>query len=69
MTSQNSTEFHSTIEFLSKECKFKNHINCCKAWTGIGFQVICNCSCHNNNNNNNNSDDSDTIQDRGNINE
>jgi hypothetical protein len=64
MATQNSTKFHSTIEFLSKYCKSNNHINCSRIWTGIGFQVICTCSCHNND-----SDDNDTIQIRRHLNE
>jgi hypothetical protein len=65
MAIQNNIDFLSTLEFLSKECKTKNHVNCCKAWTGIGIKVICNCNCHNNNN----SDDNDTIQIRRHLNE
>jgi len=65
MTVQDYEEFNSTIDFLSKDCKFKNHIKCGREWTGIGIKVICNCSCHNNNT----SDDSDTIYIRRNINE
>jgi hypothetical protein len=63
---QKNIELTSTIEFLSKNCKSNNHINCCRIWTGIGigFQVICTCSCHNND-----SDDSDTIHIRSYPNE
>ena len=46
-----NNELASTIEFLSKDCKSKNHVNCCKVWAGIGIQVICNCSCHNDDSN------------------
>jgi hypothetical protein len=49
MAIQNNIDFLSTIEFLSKECKTKNHVNCCKIWIGIGLKVICDCSCHNDN--------------------
>lgn len=49
MMAPNTIEFHSTIEFLSKDCKSKNHVNCCKVWAGIGVKVICDCSCHNDN--------------------
>jgi hypothetical protein len=65
MTVQNSVNINSTIDFLSRDCKSKNHVNCGREWTGIGFKVICRCICHNNNN----SDDSDTIHIRRNINE
>ena len=51
MATQDGTYFHSTIEFLSKDCKDKNHVDCCKVWAGIGIQVICNCSCHHNDSN------------------
>ena len=64
MAIQNGTYFHSTIEFLSKDCKDKNHVDCCKVWAGIGLQVICTCSCHNND-----SDDSYTTHMRRHINE
>jgi hypothetical protein len=56
MATKNIADIHSTIEFLSKDCKSKNHINCCKIWAGIRVKVICTCSCHNND-----CDDSDTI--------
>lgn len=49
----NSNELTSTIEFLSKDCKSQNHVNCCKVWAGIGIQVICNCGCHTYNSNDN----------------
>jgi hypothetical protein len=64
MTVQNTIKFNSTIDFLSKYCKSKNHINCCRIWTGIGIKVICTCRCHNND-----SDDSDTLQKRRHLNE
>ena len=57
MATQDNTYLHSTIEFLSKDCKSKNHINCCKIWAGIGVKVICTCGCHNND-----SDDSYTYR-------
>ena len=47
MTIQNSIGFTSTIDFLSRDCKSKNHVNCRREWTGIGIKVICRCSCHN----------------------
>lgn len=65
MTVQNSIKFNSTIDFLSRDCKCKNHVNCSREWAGIGVKVICSCSCHNNNNSN----DSDTIQIRRHQNE
>ena len=64
MATQDGTYFHSTIEFLSKDCKSKNHINCCKIWAGIGVKVICTCGCHNND-----SDDSYSLQIRRHLNE
>ena len=65
MTAQNNIEFHFTIEFLSRDCKSKNHIDCQKIWAGIGIKVICNCSCHIHED----SDDNDTIQIRRHLNE
>ena len=64
MATQDGTNIHSTIEFLSKDCKSKNHINCCKIWAGIGVKVICTCGCHNND-----SDDSYSLQIRRHLNE
>ena len=64
MASQDNTYFISTIEFLSKDCKYKNHVNCCKIWAGIGVKVICTCGCHNND-----SDDSYSLQIRRHLNE
>lgn len=58
MTVQNSIKFNSTIDFLSRDCQSKNHVNCSREWAGIGVKVICRCSCHNNNK----TDDNDTIQ-------
>jgi hypothetical protein len=34
-------------DFLSKECKKNNHALCHRQWSGLGFQVICDCKCHN----------------------
>ena len=64
MATQDNTYLLSTIEFLSKDCKSENHINCCKIWAGIGVKVICSCTCHNNA-----SDDSYTIHIRRHPNE
>ena len=33
------------VEFLSKQCKNKEHIACCGLWEGLGFEIICNCKC------------------------
>ena len=43
---QNRIEFHSTLEFLSKDCKSQNHSSCSHQWEGFGFNVICICNCH-----------------------
>ena len=53
MTIQNSIKITSTIDFRSRDCKSKNHVNCSREWTGIGIKVICNCSCHPYNSNDN----------------
>ena len=37
------------VEFLSKQCKNKVHIECCGLWEGLGFEVLCECMCHTNN--------------------
>jgi hypothetical protein len=34
------------VEFLSKQCKNKEHITCCGLWEGLGFEVLCSCKCH-----------------------
>jgi hypothetical protein len=34
------------VEFLSKQCKNKEHIICCGLWKGLGFEVFCDCECH-----------------------
>jgi hypothetical protein len=34
------------IDFISKDCKNKNHFICSHQWEGFGFQIICNCECH-----------------------
>ena len=36
----------STLQFLSKQCKNKEHIACCGLWEGLGFEIICSCKCH-----------------------
>ena len=35
----------STLEFVSRECKNKNHNQCRGMWYGLGFEVICSCKC------------------------
>ncbi len=45
----NRLEISNVINFLSKECKDKEHQKCCGKWIGLGFQVDCNCLCHYNN--------------------
>jgi hypothetical protein len=39
-------EISSVIEFLSKECKNKDHQKCYGRWIGLGFKVDCCCHCH-----------------------
>lgn len=34
-----------TLEFVSRECKNKNHNRCRGMWYGLGFEVICSCKC------------------------
>ncbi len=34
------------IDFLSKDCKYREHGQCCGNWSGLGLEVKCNCSCH-----------------------
>ena len=36
-----------SLDFISKECRNKNHLLCSHKWEGFGFQIVCNCSCHN----------------------
>ena len=36
-----------SVDFISKECKNKNHFSCNHQWEGFGFTVICTCNCHN----------------------
>jgi hypothetical protein len=35
-----------SLDFISKECKNKNHFLCKYQWEGFGFQIVCNCECH-----------------------
>ena len=35
-----------SIDFISKECRNKNHLLCKHQWEGFGFNVICTCNCH-----------------------
>ena len=35
-----------SLDFISKECRNKNHLLCSHQWEGFGFQIVCNCSCH-----------------------
>ena len=35
-----------SFDFISKECKNKNHFLCKHQWEGFGFQIFCNCECH-----------------------
>ncbi len=42
-------EIPNVIDFLSKECRDKEHQKCYGKWIGLGFQVDCNCLCHHNN--------------------
>ena len=35
-----------SIDFISKECRNKNHLLCSHQWEGFGFNVICTCNCH-----------------------
>jgi hypothetical protein len=34
------------LDFLSKDCKNNNHLNCNIKWEGLGIQVACRCSCN-----------------------
>ena len=34
------------FNFLSRNCRTFNHVDCCGAWCGLGLHVICNCLCH-----------------------
>ncbi|MGH9981220.1 MAG: hypothetical protein ACRD6U_06680 [Nitrososphaeraceae archaeon] len=34
------------LEFNSKYCKNGIHPQCYGKWTGLGYEVICNCICH-----------------------
>ena len=40
------TEISEVIDFLSKDCKNREHQNCYGNWTGLGFKVNCCCLCH-----------------------
>ena len=35
-----------SIDFISKECKNKNHLSCSHQWEGFGFQITFTCKCH-----------------------
>jgi hypothetical protein len=39
-------EISEVIDFLSKDCKNREHQNCYGIWTGLGFRVNCCCLCH-----------------------
>jgi hypothetical protein len=36
----------NVIEFISKDCKNRNHLFCYGIWAGLGIEVICECRCH-----------------------
>ena len=36
----------NNIDFLSKNCKYREHRQCCGKWSGLGLEVKCKCSCH-----------------------
>jgi hypothetical protein len=39
-------EISYIVDFLSKDCKTKEHQNCYGNWAGLGFKVNCCCVCH-----------------------
>lgn len=56
--------YSTTLEFVSRDCKMNNHMNCCGEWNGFGFKIICSCKhCHNNNNNENKNDENNNEND------
>jgi P4 family phage/plasmid primase-like protien len=36
---------NALIDFLSRECRNKNHQGCAGGWSGLGIDVACNCNC------------------------
>jgi hypothetical protein len=36
----------NVIEFINKNCKNQEHSLCHGKWSGLGFNVVCECDCH-----------------------
>jgi hypothetical protein len=35
-------------DFLSRNCKMNNHNSCHGRWSGLGFEIVCDCKCGHN---------------------
>jgi Zn ribbon nucleic-acid-binding protein len=36
------------VDFLSKDCRNNNHVDCYGKWQGLGIEAICCCKCGHN---------------------
>jgi hypothetical protein len=37
---------NTVLRITSRDCKNEIHSKCQSGWTGLGFDVVCECKCH-----------------------